>query len=107
MGITEVKLPQATTTVKQKRIHLKHNIIVASRMKTPPIRGGTNRYRNMQVVLGCHTVGEALQKLKALRPAPGSATDIKLAEKVGAIELLTPLTEEYEISRKGENSRLA
>jgi hypothetical protein len=69
-----------------------------AQVKAPPIRSGTNRYRNMQVVLSCHTVGEALQKLKALSPAPGSATDIKLAERVGAIKLLQPTEEKSHLA---------
>ena len=50
-------------------------------MDTPPIRSGTNRYRNMEVVMGCATVAEAMEKLRALDPAPGGGVDIKIAVK--------------------------
>ena len=56
-------------------------------MDTPPIRSGTNRYRNMEVVMGCTTVAEAMEKLRALDPSPGGGVDIKIAVKAGAIKL--------------------
>jgi len=75
---------------KQRRTHIKHDVIISKQMESPPIRSGTNRYRNMEVVMQCHTVGEALAQLKALEHSPGGGTDIKLAEKAGAITLLHP-----------------
>ena len=56
-------------------------------MDTPPVREGTNRYRNMKVIMESATVGEAMTKLRALSPAPGCGVDIKIAVKAGAIEL--------------------
>lgn len=56
----------------------------------PPIRKGTNRYRNMEVILASKTVGEAISALRKLDPAPGGKTDITIALKAGAIELREP-----------------
>ncbi len=75
---------------KQRRTHIKRDVIISKQMPRPPIRPGTNRHRNMEIVMQCHTVGEALAQLKALEHSPGGSTDIKLAEKVGAITLLHP-----------------
>tara|TARA_R100000656_G_scaffold109441_1_gene81463 strand:+ start:2536 stop:2862 length:327 start_codon:yes stop_codon:yes gene_type:complete len=75
---------------KHRRVHIKPDVIISKRMEKPPIRSGTNRYRNMVIVMQCHTVGEALKRLKALEKSPGGSTDIKLAEKAGAIALLHP-----------------
>ena len=71
---------------KQRRTHIKRDVIISKQMPRPPIRPGTHRPRKME----CHTVGEALAQLKALEHSPGGSTDIKLAEKVGAITLLHP-----------------
>jgi len=54
----------------------------------PPIREGTNRYRNMFVVLRSRTVGEALDRLKKLE-SKGGMKDIHLAVKNKAIELIS------------------
>ena len=56
-------------------------------MEEPPIRADTNRYRNMQIIMGCGTVGEAMEQLRSLEEAPGGGVDIKLAVKAGAIKL--------------------
>ena len=53
----------------------------------PPIREGTNRYRNMFVVLRSRTVGEALDRLKKLE-SKGGMKDIRLAVKNKPIELI-------------------
>ena len=60
---------------------------IVALLKEPPIRSGTNRYRNMEVVMSSSTVTQALEKLKALSPAPGSRVDINIAVKAGAIKL--------------------
>ena len=59
-------------------------------MDEPPIKQGTNRYRNMQVVLASQTVGEAITALRKLDPAPGGKTDIRIAVKAGAIKVDNP-----------------
>jgi hypothetical protein len=82
--------PVKQSEPKHRRIHIKHDVIISKQMEAPPLRSGTNRYRNMEVVMQCHTVGEALKQLKALEKSPGGSTDIKLAEKAGAIALLHP-----------------
>ena len=50
-------------------------------MDEPPIKQGTNRYRNMQVVLASQTVGEAISALRKLDPAPGGRMDLRIAVK--------------------------
>jgi uncharacterized pyridoxal phosphate-containing UPF0001 family protein len=94
-GIVSYDEPEkpAPSKPKQRRMHIKHNVIIKSLMDEPPIRKGTNRHRNMQVVMKAHTVGQALTALKSLTVSPGGSTDIKLAVKAGAIELLVPSSE--------------
>lgn len=53
----------------------------------PPVREGTNRYRNMFVVIRSQTVREALHRLKQLEPK-GGMKDIHLAVKNKAVELM-------------------
>jgi hypothetical protein len=57
-------------------------------VKEPTLRKGTNRYRNMQVIMEWRYIGDALRELKRLDPSPGSAMDITIAIKTKAIELL-------------------
>lgn len=59
-------------------------------MDEPPIKQGTNRYRNMQVVLASQTVGEAISALRKLEPAPGGRMDLRIAVKAGAIKIDNP-----------------
>ena len=88
---TLVKVDQfnnkAQKTEKKKSSTLVDTTKIVALMDAPPISSGTNRYRNMKVILGCTTVAEAIKKLKALSPAPGSGVDIKIAVKAGAIKL--------------------
>jgi len=81
--------PQATTAPanKQERPRFNKDAKIVSLMDTPPIREGTNRYRNMLVIMQSSSVAEAMEKLRALSPAPGGGVDIKIAIKAGAIEL--------------------
>jgi len=71
----------------KKRTRLNNNARIVRLVDAPNLREGTNRYRNMQVILGCATVGEAMEKLRALQPSPGGGVDIQLAVKAGAIKL--------------------
>jgi len=71
----------------KKRTRLNNNARIVRLVDAPNLREGTNRYRNMQVILGCATVGEAMEKLRALQPSPGGGVDIQLAVKAGAIRL--------------------
>tara|TARA_R100000655_G_scaffold33022_1_gene65135 strand:- start:12088 stop:12759 length:672 start_codon:yes stop_codon:yes gene_type:complete len=59
-------------------------------MDEPPIKQGTNRYRNMQVVLASQTVGEAISALRKLDPSPGGRMDLRIAVKAGAIKIDNP-----------------
>ena len=74
-------------TVKQKRPRFNRNDKIIKLMDTPPIKTGTNRYRNMAAILASKTVGEAMEKLRAMNPAPGGGVDIKIAIKYRAIAL--------------------
>ena len=56
-------------------------------MEEPPLKQGTNRYRNMQVVLASQTVGEAISALRKLDPAPGGRMDLRIAVKANAIKI--------------------
>ena len=85
------EMEKTEPTVKKATAHNKDHEIVKL-MEEPPIKKGTNRYRNMQVVLASKTVGEAITALRKLDPAPGGQTDIKIALKAGAIELREPTT---------------
>lgn len=80
--------PEAVLTSKGARVlvHKKYSNDqkITAILTSPPIREGTNRYRNMQVVIDSKTVGEALQKLKELTP-PGVPADIDIAVEKKAI----------------------
>jgi len=78
---------EETGKKKQVRPRFNNEAKIKLLMDTPPVREGTNRYRNMKVVMESATVGEAMTKLRALSPAPGCGVDIKIAVKAGAIEL--------------------
>ena len=78
---------KAQKTEKEVRPRFEKTAKIVCLMVDPPIRSGTNRYRNMQVVMGCTTVAEAMEKLRALDPSPGGGVDIKIAVKAGAIKL--------------------
>ena len=78
---------KAQKAEKEVRPRFEKTAKIVSLMVDPPIRSGTNRYRNMQVVMGCTTVAEAMEKLRALDPSPGGGVDIKIAVKAGAIKL--------------------
>ena len=72
---------------KEARPRFEKATKIVALMELPPIRSGTNRYRNMEIVMGCATVAEAMEKLRALETAPGGGVDIKIAVKAGAIKL--------------------
>ena len=72
---------------KQSRPRFNKDAKIVSLMDEPPLRAGTNRYRNMEVIMGSATVAEAMEKLRNLNPAPGGGVDIKIAIKAGAIKL--------------------
>ena len=78
---------KAQKAEKEVRPRFEKTTKIVALMDTPPIRSGTNRYRNMEVVMGCATVAEAMEKLRALDPAPGGGVDIKIAVKAGAVKL--------------------
>jgi len=78
---------KAQKAEKEVRPRFEKTTKIVAIMDTPPIRSGTNRYRNMEVVMGCTTVAEAMEKLRALDPSPGGGVDIKIAVKAGAIKL--------------------
>ena len=56
-------------------------------MDEPPLKKGTNRYRNMEAVLASQTVGEAITALRNLEPSPGGRMDLRIAEKANAIKI--------------------
>ena len=72
---------------KEARPRFEKATKIVALMELPPIRSGTNRYRNMEIVMGCATVAEAMEKLRALETAPGGGVDIKIAVKAGAVKL--------------------
>lgn len=78
---------KAQKAEKEVRPRFEKTAKIVPLMVDPPIRSGTNRYRNMQVIMGCTTVAEAMEKLRALDPSPGGGVDIKIAVKAGAIKL--------------------
>jgi hypothetical protein len=78
---------KAQKAEKEARPRFEKTTKIVALKDTPPIRSGTNRYRNMEVVMGCATVAEAMEKLRALDPSPGGGVDIKIAVKAGAIKL--------------------
>ena len=73
--------------IKQKRPRFNRNLKIIKLMDVPPIKSGTNRYRNMLAIMESATVGEAMEKLRAMNPAPGGGIDIKIALKYKAIKL--------------------
>jgi len=79
--------PTPVATQKQSRPRFDKDAKIVCLVDEPPIRAGTNRHRNMQVVMQSATVAEAMEKLRALNPAPGGGVDIKIAIKAGAIKL--------------------
>lgn len=82
---TPVATSKKSTGASRPRFNKAARIVCL--MDEPPIRAGTNRYRNMQIIMGCGTVGEAMEQLRSLEEAPGGGVDIKLAVKAGAIKL--------------------
>ena len=78
---------KAQKAEKEARPRFEKTTKIVALKDTPPIRSGTNRYRNMEVIMGCATVAEAMEKLRALDPSPGGGVDIKIAVKAGAIKL--------------------
>ena len=74
-------------TAKQERPRFNKDARIVCLMDTPPLREGTNRFRNMLVIMQSSSVAEAMKKLRALDPAPGGGVDIKIAIKAGAIKL--------------------
>ena len=87
----EVSATKAKKPKQRKRINLLSKIVPL--LSEPPIRTGTDRYRKMVVVMNSATVGDALTELKALTPPIGGSPDIKLAIKVEAIKLESPIRE--------------
>jgi hypothetical protein len=54
-------------------------------MDTPNVKAGSFRYRNMEIILQCKTVGEALKKLRAQDMGHGGMWDIRFAVEKQAI----------------------
>ena len=81
---------KAQKAEKEVRPRFEKTTKIVSLMVDPPIRSGTNRYRNMQVVLASQTVGEAISALRKLDPAPGGRMDLRIAVKAGAIKIDNP-----------------
>jgi len=78
----------ADGTLTAMPIHkLEPHVKIKKLMDSPPMREGTNRYRNMMVILNSDTLGEALQSLRKLEPSPGSARDITIAIQNKVIQL--------------------
>jgi len=74
-------------TKKQVRTRFRNDARIVVLKDAPTVREGTNRYRNMKVIMESATVGEAMAKLRALSPAPGSGVDIRIACDAGVIKL--------------------
>ena len=83
--------PEQVTQPVEKKVETRKRfdpkLSIVPLLAEPPIRQGTNRHRNMAVVMACSTVGEAMTQLRALQPSPGGGTDIQIAIDHGAIEL--------------------
>ena len=78
---------EATEKKKQVRTRFRNDARIEVLKDTPTVREGTNRYRNMKVIMESATVGEAMAKLRALSPAPGCGVDIRIACDAGVIKL--------------------
>ena len=78
---------EATEKKKQVRTRFRNDARIIVLKDTPTVREGTNRFRNMKVIMESATVGEAIAKLRALTPAPGSGVDIRIACEAGVIKL--------------------
>ena len=95
MSVLEVdqfnnKTQKHETEVKQDkkpRTRFRNDARIIVLKDAPTVREGTNRYRNMKVIMESATVGEAMAKLRALSPAPGSGVDIRIACDAGVIKL--------------------
>ena len=74
---------KAQKTEKKKSSTLVDTTKIVALMDAPPIRSGTNRYRNMEIVMGCVTVAEVIEKLGGY----ASSWHINHAVKLGAIKL--------------------
>ena len=74
-------------TLKQNRPRFNKDAKIVLLIKEATLRPGTNRYRNMEIIMSSTTVGEAMKKLRALDSAPGGGVDIKIAIKAGVIKL--------------------
>ena len=85
--VSDLPEPILVTKPRQVRTRFNNDDKIILLTDKPNIREGTNRYRNMSVVMDCETVGEAMEKLRALDPSPGSGMDIRIALKAGVIEL--------------------
>jgi hypothetical protein len=85
--VSAMEAPAPVATQKQSRPRFNKDAKIVCLADEPPIRAGTNRYRNMLVVMQSATVSEAMEKLRALTPAPGGGVDIKIAIKAGAVKL--------------------
>ena len=85
--VNKTPAPVVTEKKKQTRPRFNNESKIKVLIDAPTAREGTNRYRNMKVIMESATVGEAMAKLRALTPAPGCGVDIKLALKAGVIEL--------------------
>tara|TARA_R110000737_G_scaffold326346_2_gene340023 strand:- start:247 stop:873 length:627 start_codon:yes stop_codon:yes gene_type:complete len=85
--VSDLPEPILVTKTRQVRTRFNNDDKIILLRNEPNIREGTNRYRNMSVVMDCETVGEAMEKLRALDPSPGSGMDIRIAIKAGVIEL--------------------
>jgi len=85
--VSDLPEPILVTKPRQVRTRFNNDDKIILLKDKPNLREGTNRYRNMSVVMDCETVGEAMEKLRALDPSPGSGMDIRIAIKAGIIEL--------------------
>lgn len=74
---------KAQKAEKEVRPRLEKTTKIVALVDAPPIRLGTNRYRNMEIVMGCATVAEVIEKLGGY----ASSWHIHHAVKSGAIKL--------------------
>ena len=63
--------------------------IITPLIDTPNVKAGSFRHRNMEIILQCKTVGEALKKLRAQDTGHGGMWDIRFAVENNAVTIQT------------------
>ena len=61
--------------------------IITPLIDTPNVKSGSFRHRNMEIILQCKTVGDALKKLRAQDTGQGGMWDIRFAVEKKAITI--------------------